>query len=134
MPRTASFVFTRAAPPDSLPADYVASLRWATRDGSALAGRHYTAGAGTLTFEPGDLYKIVSVVVADTPPDQPARSFYLVLRDPVGCSLVRGFAKCVIPSTYPAAEQQPDPFAGIGVPDAGYDPSGRPTFGIGVPA
>lgn len=100
MPRTASFVFTRAAPPDSLPADYVASVRWATRDGTALAGRDYTAGAGVLVFEHGQASKVVKVAVADVGPATPQRSFGVVLSDPINCRFERDRALCVIPA-YP---------------------------------
>lgn len=100
MPRTASFIFTRSAPDSRLPTDYVASVRWATRDGTALAGRDYVAASGTLVFEHGQPSKTVRVSVADPMPADPQRTFRLVLFDPINCRFERNYAVCVIPA-YP---------------------------------
>jgi hypothetical protein len=51
----------------SNPSDSTVTVDWATSDGTATAGSDYTAGSGTVTFNPGETSKPVSVdVLGDT--------------------------------------------------------------------
>lgn len=58
----------------SAPVNYTVTLPFATRDGTALAGTHYTGASGTLRFQPGETAKAVSV---QTDPSGGGRSFTL---------------------------------------------------------
>ena len=44
------------------------TVEYATADGTATAGSDYTARSGTLTFDPGETAKTVSVPVLDDAP------------------------------------------------------------------
>jgi autotransporter-associated beta strand protein len=59
------------------------SVNYATSDSSALAGTHYTAASGTLTWANGETNaKIVSVTLLTTAAPQPARQFRFALSSP----------------------------------------------------
>ncbi len=59
-----------------------ATVRYATMDGTALAGQDYTAATGTLTFAAGQTSQTVTVpLAADTTPE-PDETFSLVLSSP----------------------------------------------------
>ncbi len=66
-----------------------ASVGFATRDGTALAGTDYSATSGTLTWADGDLSSLmVTVPVLDRGlSDGSTRTFSVVLSDPVNTSL-----------------------------------------------
>ncbi|UZN04354.1 carbohydrate binding domain-containing protein [Cellulomonas sp. S1-8] len=63
------------------------TVGYATADGTALAGTHYTATSGTLTFPAGTTTLTVPVTVADDDVPGPNRTFTLTLTDPVGATL-----------------------------------------------
>jgi len=60
------------------------SLDYATRDGTAIAGRDYITTSGTLQFAPGEVRKFVSVRVLDNPASATtsSRNMQLVLSNP----------------------------------------------------
>ena len=66
---------------DSVMVDY------ATADGTAVAGTHYTATNGTLTFDPGDLTQSFTVNTIDNNLLDGDKSLSLVLSNPVSATL-----------------------------------------------
>ena len=79
------------------------SVDYATSDGSAKAGEDYTETSGTLSFEPGETGKTVSVPVLDDAHDDDGESFTLTLSNPLGGSatLADATATGVIENTDP---------------------------------
>jgi hypothetical protein len=79
---------------------FTVSLSWAsagtttvndaTADGTALAGRDYTATSGTLTFPPGVTSQTVVVQTLDDSHADPTRAFTLNLSSPVGGVITSG--------------------------------------------
>ena len=55
------------------------TVDWTTADGSAVAGEDYTAANGTLTFEPGETRKTVSIEVLDDTTEDSGETFKLQL-------------------------------------------------------
>ena len=64
------------------PAQTAVSVRYRTSDGTATAGSDYEAARGTLTFEPGQTSKTVSVAVLDDDLDEGSETFTLALFAP----------------------------------------------------
>ncbi len=64
------------------PAPEGVELRFATTDGTAIAGDDYVATAGTLLFAPGELEKIVSVPVLPDADAEGDEFFYLLVHGP----------------------------------------------------
>jgi hypothetical protein len=71
--------FSRAGDPNG-----TYTVDFATADGSAMAGRDYTATSGTLTFGPGETSKTITIQITPEPAGQPTRQFYVVLSNPSG--------------------------------------------------
>lgn len=69
--------FSRAGDPNG-----IYTVDFATADGSAIAGRDYTATSGTLTFGPGETSKTITIQITPQPAGQPTRQFYVVLSNP----------------------------------------------------
>jgi ELWxxDGT repeat protein len=57
------------------------TVRYHTTDGTAAAGRDYTAASGTLTFEPGETQKTMAVAIANDTTAGTTRTFSLRLED-----------------------------------------------------
>ena len=66
-----------------------ATVQYATSDDTAVAGVDYTATAGTLTFNPGDMEGSVVVPLLGQAGSKAGKSVNLVLRNPVGARLGR---------------------------------------------
>jgi hypothetical protein len=60
------------------------SVTYATADGTGKAGSDYTATSGTVTFQPGETVKWVSVPVLDDRTSEPTESFTVSLSNPTG--------------------------------------------------
>jgi len=58
------------------------SVDYATMDGTAVAGRDYTANSGTLTFGPNQTTKTITIQITPQPAGQPTRQFKVVLSNP----------------------------------------------------
>ncbi|MGE5543534.1 MAG: Calx-beta domain-containing protein, partial [Bacillota bacterium] len=65
----------------------VASVVYATSDGTATAGLDYSTVAGSVYFQPGQDQVIFSVPIIDDLNPEPAETVNLVLSDPVGLPL-----------------------------------------------
>ncbi|WP_198321100.1 Calx-beta domain-containing protein [Azohydromonas aeria] len=76
--------------------DAPVSVRWATANGSARAGSDYAARAGTVSFEPGQLTRTVSVPLFDNPAREGLELFKVTLSDPVNDVIGRGTAWAAI--------------------------------------
>ena len=88
--------------------DGTVSVRYATENGTALAGVHYEAVAGTLTFGPGEIVKTIHVPLIDDNLYSGDTSFKLNLTDPAGAPL-GGPASF----TFTIAEDDPKPHLSI---------------------
>jgi hypothetical protein len=60
------------------------TVSYATANGTALAGTHYSATPGTLTFAPGETSKGILVPTIDDGSADPTRSFTVNLSNPTG--------------------------------------------------
>ena len=63
------------------------TVDYATADGTATAGSDYTATSGTLTFQPGDTEKTVSVPITDDAVEDSGETFKLLLINANGADL-----------------------------------------------
>ena len=80
------------------------TVAYATTDGTALAGSDYTAAAGTLTFQPGDTSKTVTVALLDDVHDEGRETLTLTLSGPAPArtvSLARATATGTITNSDP---------------------------------
>jgi hypothetical protein len=66
------------------------TIKYATADGTALAGQDYTAISGTLTFPPGYISQTVVVQTLDDGQPDPAKAFTINLSNPVGGAITSG--------------------------------------------
>jgi hypothetical protein len=66
------------------PGDLVEAVTYITTNGSAMAGVHYVADGGTLTFEPGEYAKNVTIPIIDNGVVDGPKDFYVLLIDPEG--------------------------------------------------
>ena len=65
---------------------------WATADGTATAGEDYTASSGTLTFEPGETVKTISIPIIDDTVSDSGETFTLRLSNAQGVDIEDGEA------------------------------------------
>jgi hypothetical protein len=65
------------------------SMEYQTSDGSAAAGRDYTAASGSLSFAPGETSKTVEVALIGNEDVQPNRALKLTLSNAHGATLQR---------------------------------------------
>jgi Calx-beta domain/Domain of unknown function (DUF4394) len=60
------------------------TVSYATADGSAKAGQDYAAASGTVTFQPGETVKLVSIPLVDNRRSEPSETFTVTLSNPTG--------------------------------------------------
>ena len=77
------------------------SVRYATSDGTAVAGSDYVARSGALRFAPGETSKTVSVPVLNDTHDEGSETMMLTLSNPFGAQLADGTATGTIKNTDP---------------------------------
>ena len=63
------------------------TVAYATRNATATAGEDYTATNGTLTFEPGDTSREISVLITEDPADEDDETFAVNLSNPVNATI-----------------------------------------------
>ena len=68
------------------------TVEYATSDGTATAGSDYTATSGTLTFQPGETEKTVSVPVLEDDHDEGSETLTLRLSNAQGANIADGEA------------------------------------------
>ena len=81
--------------------DSMTSVRYRTRDGSAIAGSDYVAQTGVLHFLPGQTLNIVSVPVLNDAIDEGRETMYLDLLEPFGAEIADGTGEGTIVNTDP---------------------------------
>ena len=79
----------------------VVTLRYATANGTAIAGSDYVATSGILTFSVGTTQKTVSVPVVGDTTLEPNETFVLDLSQPRGGALLRKQGKGTIVNDEP---------------------------------
>jgi len=67
----------------AVPQNNTATVKWATADGTAVAGQDYESAGGTITFAPGETVKTISVKVIGDFDREADEDFYVKLSDPV---------------------------------------------------
>jgi hypothetical protein len=72
------------------------TVSYATADGSATAGADYTAASGSVTFQPGETTKTVSVDVLADATQSANEAFTLTLTQTSAGSIVRANGTCTI--------------------------------------
>ena len=81
--------------------DSTVSVRYATADGTAVAGADYEAASGVVRFAPGETAKTVSVAVLNDAHDEGSETLTLALSRPFGAELADGTATGTIVNTGP---------------------------------
>ncbi|MCP4658851.1 MAG: hypothetical protein GY856_25855, partial [bacterium] len=71
----------------SCPTDQEVRVEYATTDDTAIAGSDYQAAAGTVTFQPGETSRHVTVEVKGDPDGEATERFFIRLSDPVGAEV-----------------------------------------------
>ena len=71
----------------SNPSGFTATVDWATSDGTATSGSDYTAASGTVTFNPGETSKPVSVDVLGDTTFESDETFTVTLSNPSGSTV-----------------------------------------------
>ncbi|MFN0072672.1 MAG: Calx-beta domain-containing protein [Chloroflexota bacterium] len=82
----------------SAPSGRAVSLHYATADVTATAGSDYLATSGTLTFIPGEISKMVTVLVTGDIVAEPNEMLAVVLTQPVNASIRSGTGTVIIRS------------------------------------
>jgi len=77
-------------------ADHQVSLRFATVDGTALAKSDYKATSGTVTFQPGETTRTLSIAINGDPKREPNETFSVGLSNVVGATISDGVAIATI--------------------------------------
>jgi outer membrane protein assembly factor BamB len=72
------------------PSASTTTVSYSTADGTALAGTHYTATSGTLTFAPGETSKGILVPTQDDGAADPTRYFTVNLSNATGGAITTG--------------------------------------------
>jgi hypothetical protein len=67
--------------------DGTVTVQYATADDTAVAGRNYAAQAGALTFNPGEIFKFVTVALIDDQTYGGDSQFKVNLSNPAGASM-----------------------------------------------
>lgn len=80
----------------SAPATADVTVDYATADGSAVAGRDYTAGTGTLVFTPGQISKTVTVTTAGGTGAEADESFSVDLSAATGAAVRDGKGRATL--------------------------------------
>ena len=92
------------------------TVKYATADGTAKAGRDYSAVSGTLTFTPGQTSRTVPIPISKDTTVEPNRTFTLNLSAPTGGATL-GRASATITIRDDDVAQQLPPIVGTTPPD-----------------
>ena len=94
------------------------TVKYATRDGSAVAGTDYTAESGTLTFGPGQTVRSITVPITGRSGAAPSRSFGITLSSAVNAVIANATGAVTIgasgatPVASPAISAPPNAVVG----------------------
>lgn len=72
------------------------TIQYATKDGDAKAGTDYTAASGTVSIAAGSISATIPVQVKGDSTRKPNQAFYVVLSNPVNCTIARETATAQI--------------------------------------
>lgn len=72
------------------------TVNYATSNGTALAPSDYTATSGTLTFQPGETSRTISIAIKGDRKREPDETFSMQLDNPVGATIADGGATATI--------------------------------------
>ena len=75
------------------------TVEYETVDGTAIRGQDYQTQNGTLTFRPGETSKTIKVPIIDDAINDSGETFDVLLTDPKGAGIDRGFATGTILNT-----------------------------------
>ena len=84
---TSNFVFTVSL---STASEQTVSVNYRTANNTATAGSDYVATSGTLTFNPGDTTKTITVVVNGDTLNEPDETFFVNISNPVNATIADG--------------------------------------------
>jgi hypothetical protein len=84
----------------SAPSDCAVSVGYATSDGTATAGTHYTSAGGTLTFAAGQTSKTITVPVTPNSTGGTDKSFTVTLTAPDGITVIPASATVTVKSLH----------------------------------
>ncbi len=109
------------------------TVHWATQAGTASQGADYTAGSGTLTFNPGVMSKTITVPISPDALNEAQEAFYVNLDSPSNAVLLKSQAVVAI--------NDDDPIPKLSISDAalsegnsGSNPFTLVSFVIGLSA
>jgi len=77
------------------PAEQPVSVAWATKNGTAIGGLDFKPSSGSVTFEPGETQKQISIDLIERGV-QLERVFYVMLTGAVGAEILDDEGRCVI--------------------------------------
>jgi hypothetical protein len=80
----------------SQPSTKTTSVKWDTANQTATAGSDYTAGAGVLSFAPGETLRSVTVPILNDISGEDREVFRVLLSEPNGVTLARPFGEAEI--------------------------------------
>lgn len=78
------------------PGRELVTVQYSTTDGSATSGSDYLAASGSVTFEPGQTLKSITVEVNGDPVPEPDETFFVHLSNPINARILRERAVCTI--------------------------------------
>jgi hypothetical protein len=76
----------------SAPSAKLITVNYSTSDGTATAGSDYQQASGTLTFNPGETTKTITVLVNADTVNEPDETFFINLTAPMNATISRGQA------------------------------------------
>src|SRR5262249_4797401 len=76
----------------SVPSSRTISFAYATADGSAKANQDYVPATGTITFNPGETSKTITVQIKGNFASEPDKTFTVTLSNPVNAMIGKGVA------------------------------------------
>jgi hypothetical protein len=76
--------------------DDIVAVSYATADGTALASSDYTATSGTLTFQPGETSRTISLFIKGDRKREPDETYSVQLSNAVGATISDGVATVTI--------------------------------------
>jgi Calx-beta domain/Bacterial Ig-like domain (group 3)/IPT/TIG domain len=92
--------------------DGTVTVHYATADDTAIAGKHYSAQAGQLTFGPGEIFRTITIPLLDDQSYGGGGQFNVNLSDPAGASI--GLAT----HTIKVADDEHPPLLSLQLPSA----------------
>jgi CSLREA domain-containing protein len=82
----------------SNPSSSTITVHYATSNDTAIAGEDYTAASGTLTFDPGDTSKSITVTILADNVNEPTETFNVDLDTPTNATILDGHGVGTIPN------------------------------------